>query len=47
MINKYNILNGEKYFSSDGLQNYLVFTSTRLINLISNNSDKIIENLHT
>ena len=35
MINKYSIFNGAKYFSSDGLQNYLVFISTRHINLIS------------
>ena len=25
MINKYSIPNGAKYFSSDGLQNYLLF----------------------
>ena len=25
MINKYSILNGVKYFSLNGLQNYLVF----------------------
>ena len=25
MINKYGIINGAKYFSLDGLQNYLVF----------------------
>ena len=25
MMNKYGILNGAKYFSSNGLQNYLVF----------------------
>ena len=29
MINKYNILNGAKYYSSHGLQNSLVFTLTR------------------
>ena len=28
MINKYGILNGAKCFSSEGLQSYLVFTST-------------------
>ena len=27
LANKYNILNGTKYFSSDGLQIYLVFIS--------------------
>ena len=35
MISKYSIFNGAKYFSSEGLQNYLVFISTRHINLIS------------
>ena len=35
LINKYSILNGGKYFSSDGLQNYLVFISTRRIYRIS------------
>ena len=30
-IYKYSILNSAKYFSSDGLQNYLVFLSTRRI----------------
>ena len=35
MVNKYSIFNGAKYFFSDGLQNYLVFISTRHINLIS------------
>ena len=29
LINKYDIINGAKYFSFDGLQNYLVFMSTR------------------
>ena len=28
LINKYSILNGAKNCSSNGLQNYLVFTST-------------------
>ena len=37
MINKYSILNGAKCFSSDGLQNYLVFISTRRIEWIINN----------
>ena len=34
MINKNSILNGEIYFSSDKLQNYLVFISTRRIHWI-------------
>ena len=38
LINKYSILNGAKYFSSDELQNYLVFVSTRNIQLFSNRS---------
>ena len=29
--NKYSILNGAKYFSSDGLRNYLVYISNRSI----------------
>ena len=36
MINKYSILNGAKYFSSDGLQNYLVCISTRRNQSIKN-----------
>ena len=40
-INKYSFLNGAKYVSSDGLQNYLVLVSTRCIDYISNHSDKI------
>ena len=39
MINKYSILNGAKYFSSNGPQNYLIFTSIRKIIFISNESD--------
>ena len=31
----YSILNGAKYFSPDGLQNYLVFVSTRRIEWIN------------
>ena len=37
MINKDCIFNGPKYFSSDGLQNYIVFVSTRHIYWISKN----------
>ena len=59
MINKYSILNGAKYFSSNGLQNDLVFISNRCIEFISNDSDntelcsstgmsqKSIKNQHT
>ena len=36
MINKYNIFNEGKYFSSNGLQKYLVFMKTRYIKFISN-----------
>ena len=44
MINKYGILNGTKYFPSDGLQNYLVIISTRQIYWISKDgSDSKIE----
>ena len=44
LINKYCILNGAKYFSSDGLQNYLVFMSSRRIYWISKGaSDSKIE----
>ena len=31
LINEFSILNGAKYFSSDGLQKYLVFISARRI----------------
>ena len=41
LINKYSILNGAKYFSLNGLQNYLVFISTRRIEFISNNTSNI------
>ena len=41
MINQYSILNGAKYFFSDRLQDYLVFVSTKRIDLISRGSDKI------
>ena len=37
LINKYCIFNGPKYFSSDGLQNYIVFVSKRHIYWISKN----------
>ena len=40
MINKYSIFNGAKYFSSDGPKSYLVFISTRRIE-VNNNTDKI------
>ena len=44
LINKYSILNGAKSFSSDGLQNYLVFIPTRRIYWISKDgSDTKIE----
>ena len=44
MINKYSILNGAKFFCSDGLQNYLVFIPTRCIYWISKDgSDRKIE----
>ena len=38
MINKFNILNGAKY---NGLQNYLVFISTRYIKTTNNNTSNI------
>ena len=38
MINKYSILNCVKYFSLDGLQNYLVYIKSRLIYCISKDS---------
>ena len=42
LINKYSIPNGAKYFSSNGLQNYLVFVSTSdNLEYVSNNSNKI------
>ena len=40
LLNKYSVLNGAKYFSSDRLQNYLVSVSTNRIEYISNDSDK-------
>ena len=40
MINKYSILNDAKYFSSDGLQNYLVLISVRRVG-VNNSTDKI------
>ena len=40
-MNKSSILNGEKYFSSNGLQIYLVFISARRIEIISNNTSNI------
>ena len=36
LINKYNILNEAKYFSSNGLQKYLAFMTSRHIEFISN-----------
>ena len=39
MINKYSILNGAKYFSPDGLQNYLVFQL--IFTCCSTENDKI------
>ena len=38
MINKYSILNCVKYFSLDGLQNYLVYIKSRLIYCIGKDS---------
>ena len=38
MINEYSILNCVKYFSSDGLQNHLVYIQSRLIYWISKDS---------
>ena len=35
MISRYSICNGEKHFSTDGLQKYLAFISTRGIHWIS------------
>ena len=47
LIGKYSILNGAKYFSLDGLQNYLVFILTRHIYCItkdgSNKKNWIVE----
>ena len=44
LINKYSILIGAKYLSSNRLHNYLVFVSTRLVNFISKaSSDRKIE----
>ena len=44
LIGKYIILNGAKYFSSDGIQHYLVLILTRCINWISeDSSDSKIE----
>ena len=41
LINEFSILNGAKYFSSDGLQKYLVFISARRIYQINKDgSDK-------
>ena len=36
MINKYSILTGAKYFSSGGLQNYLVAVSIRHVEFLTN-----------
>ena len=47
MINKCSILNGAKYFASDGQQNYLVFISLRRIDFISNNSDRFVSSIST
>ena len=35
LINEYSILNEAKYFSSNGLQKYIVFITTRHIEFIS------------
>ena len=40
-MNLKSILNAAKYVSANGLQNYLVFISTRSIDFISNDSDNI------
>ena len=42
-INTYSILNGSKYFSSHGLQNYLVFITTdKYFSFFSDTSKKMI-----
>ena len=42
MINKYSIINEAKYFSSNGLQNYLVFQPNNgFFKYIDNNSSEI------
>ena len=41
LINNYSILHGAKYFPSDFLQNYLLFTSMRDIDCTSNDNDNI------
>ena len=42
MINKYSVLNGAKYFSSNGLENYFVVLLNNLhTEYISNNINKI------
>ena len=41
MINLKSILNGAKYVSANGLQNYLEFISTRSIDFISNDSNNV------
>ena len=38
LINKYSIINGAKYFSIDGLQNYLVFITFSKYAFISETS---------
>ena len=44
LINKYSIFNGAKKFSSDGLQNYLVFIpATRIYCISKNGSNSKIE----
>ena len=46
LINKYSIPNGSKYFSSNGLPNYLVFTSNDLlVEYIGNNNFSEIESM--
>ena len=40
-MNKYSNVNGAKYFSSNRLQNYLLFISTRHIDSIGNNTINI------
>ena len=39
LVNKDSILNGGKYFSSNGQQNYLAFISNRHVDFINNGSD--------
>ena len=35
LINKYSIINGAKYFSSNGLQNYLIILKLNILVIIA------------